>query len=109
MRAAIGTGGKFIAITIKTRSRILPVRSLYLRLGDGDKEAHEEIVNNGANSMPVPRENDRCFRPRTNTKKAVRFSLPTSLSVSQAALTNNLKLQVLPMKKAGSGQGDRGR
>src|SRR2546427_2540509 len=35
-----------------------------------DKEAHERIVNNGADSMPVPGENDRCFWRRTNTSRA---------------------------------------
>jgi len=40
-----------------------------IAIGDGNKEAHEEIVNNGANSMPVPRKNDKDFWRRTNTKK----------------------------------------
>jgi hypothetical protein len=44
-----------------------------IAVGDGDKEAHEEIVSNGANSMPVPRENDRCFWRRTNAKKMMKL------------------------------------
>src|ERR1700719_3443044 len=72
-----------------------------IAVGDGDKEPHE-IVNNGTNSMPVPRENDRCFWRRTNTKKTVRFRLPNSRRVPWAVLHNELKFQCLTLQKEDS-------
>jgi len=75
-----------------------------IAIGDGNKEAHEEIVNNGANSMPVPRKNDKDFWRSTNTKKTVRCYLPRPHRVPRAILRNKLKLQVLAMQKEDSGE-----
>jgi hypothetical protein len=44
-----------------------------IAVGDGDKEAHKEIVNNGANSMPIRGQNGGRFWWRTNAKKAMSF------------------------------------
>jgi hypothetical protein len=66
-----------------------------ISLRDGYKEAHEEIVNNGKNSMPVPRGSDkRSWRRKTPKKQSVSVYLIHAANIG-GFLRNGLNSQVL--------------
>jgi hypothetical protein len=88
--------------SIPSRPRLILLQASLLHndgrrisLRDGYKEAHEEIVNNGENSMPVPRGNDRrSWRRKTPKKQSVSVYLIHAVNIG-GFLRNGLNSQVL--------------